>query len=1038
MEAAYLLAVEKSSDSPDTRSHDAPVQDTDTNKLNTTTDSDNTTAFRENGPLQLIVHADAWGENDTHAELPNRGRIGSSTPPQILMEPTTEFRIAAVPNAIVLNNSSDNSDTTAPDFETAADAGGDNIYDVTVQVSDGSNIDTQAIAVAVGNLNDNAPVITSDGGGATASVNVAENGTAVTTVTASDADAGATLSYTIVGGADAARFAIDATTGVLSFLSAPDFETAADAGGDNIYDVTVQVSDGSNIDTQAIAVAVGNLNDNAPVITSDGGGATASVNVAENGTAVTTVTASDADAGATLSYTIVGGADAARFAIDATTGVLSFLSAPDFETAADAGGDNIYDVTVQVSDGSNIDTQAIAVAVGNLNDNAPVITSDGGGATASVNVAENGTAVTTVTASDADAGATLSYTIVGGADAARFAIDATTGVLSFLSAPDFETAADAGGDNIYDVTVQVSDGSNIDTQAIAVAVGNLNDNAPVITSDGGGATASVNVAENGTAVTTVTASDADAGATLSYTIVGGADAARFAIDATTGVLSFLSAPDFETAADAGGDNIYDVTVQVSDGSNIDTQAIAVAVGNLNDNAPVITSDGGGATASVNVAENGTAVTTVTASDADAGATLSYTIVGGADAARFAIDATTGVLSFLSAPDFETAADAGGDNIYDVTVQVSDGSNIDTQAIAVAVGNLNDNAPVITSDGGGATASVNVAENGTAVTTVTASDADAGATLSYTIVGGADAARFAIDATTGVLSFLSAPDFETAADAGGDNIYDVTVQVSDGSNIDTQAIAVAVGNLNDNAPVITSDGGGATASVNVAENGTAVTTVTASDADAGATLSYTIVGGADAARFAIDATTGVLSFLSAPDFETAADAGGDNIYDVTVQVSDGSNIDTQAIAVAIAFNVNAAGFNLTVADSQVSTARRQRRRHAERPSDQRVGGHDQRRDDQRRRPDRQQPHHRGRHQPRRRRHHHRRRRRRYHRRRGRRGHHHRRGRCRRPDRRAGSGHVCDRHRRASCRWRDHQRHRGGRHDRYAAAECGGHL
>ena len=28
-------------------------------------------------------------------------------------------------------------------------------------------------------------------------------------------------------------------------------------------------------------------------------------------------------------------------------------------------------------------------------------------------------------------------------------------------------------------------------------------------------------------------------------------------------------------------------------------------------------------------------------------------------------------------------------------------------------------------------------------------------------------------------------------------------------------------------------------------------------------------------------------------------------------------------------------------------------------------------------------------------------------------------------------VCDRHRRASCRWRDHQPHRGGRHDRYAA-------
>ena len=442
-------------------------------------------------------------------------------------------------------------------------------------------------------------------------VNVAENATAVTTVTATDPDAGATLTYSIVGGADAAKFTINATTGVLSFVSAPDSESPTDAGGNNVYDVTVQVSDGTLTDTQAIAVTVTNVNDNAPVITSNGGGATASVNVAENATAVTTVTATDPDAGATLTYSIVGGADAAKFTINATTGALSFVSAPDSESPTDAGGNNVYDVTVQVSDGTLTDTQAIAVTVTNVNDNAPVITSNGAGATAAVNVAENATAVTTVTATDPDAGATLTYSIVGGADAAKFTINATTGALSFVSAPDFESPTDAGGNNVYDVTVQVSDGTLTDTQAIAVTVTNVNDNAPVITSNGAGATAAVNVAENATAVTTVTATDPDAGATLTYSIVGGADAAKFTINATTGVLSFVSAPDFETPTDAGGNNVYDVTVQVSDGTLTDTQAIAVTVTNVNDNAPVITSNGAGATASVNVAENATAVTTVT-------------------------------------------------------------------------------------------------------------------------------------------------------------------------------------------------------------------------------------------------------------------------------------------------------------------------------------------------------------------------------------------------------------------------------------------
>ena len=54
--------------------------------------------------------------------------------------------------------------------------------------------------------------------------------------------------------------------------------------------------------------------------------------------------------------------------------------------------------------------------------------------------------------------------------------------------------------------------------------------------------------------------------------------------------------------------------------------------------------------------------------------------------------------------------------------------------------------------------------------------------------------------------------------------------------------------------------------------TAVTTVTATDPDAGATLTYSIIGGADAAKFTINATTGVLTFVAAPNFEAPTDAG----------------------------------------------------------------------------------------------------------------------------------------------------------------------
>jgi Ca2+-binding RTX toxin-like protein len=103
-------------------------------------------------------------------------------------------------------------------------------------------------------------------------------------------------------------------------------------------------------------------------------------------------------------------------------------------------------------------------------------------------------------------------------------------------------------------------------------------------------------------------------------------------------------------------------------------------------------------------------------------------------------------------------------------------------------------PVITSNGGGDTAAITVSENATtAVTTVAAFDSDV---LTYSIVGGADALRFNINASTGVLSFIAAPNFEAPTDAGANNVYDVIVKATDGIASDTQAIAVTVQNVNE--------------------------------------------------------------------------------------------------------------------------------------------------------------------------------------------------------------------------------------------------
>ena len=108
-------------------------------------------------------------------------------------------------------------------------------------------------------------------------------------------------------------------------------------------------------------------------------------------------------------------------------------------------------------------------------------------------------------------------------------------------------------------------------------------------------------------------------------------------------------------------------------------------------------------------------------------------------------------------------------------------------------------PVIISDGGNTNVSLSVAENSTSVSTVSATDADPGQTITYSLSGGADAARFAIGSTSGVLTFAAAPDYEAPADANADNVYTVIVRATDNGNTPksaTQTLSVTVTNESD--------------------------------------------------------------------------------------------------------------------------------------------------------------------------------------------------------------------------------------------------
>ncbi|WP_123721860.1 beta strand repeat-containing protein, partial [Pseudomonas lini] len=408
---------------------------------------------------------------------------------------------------------------------------------------------------------------------------------------------------------------------------------------------------------------------------------------------------------------------------------------------------------------------------------------------ASITLTETNAPLTTagtLTISDVDSPETFQAQSGTAGANGTFAIDAA-GNWSYTANSAFDALN--VGDSLTDTfTVLSADGT---ATAVTVTINGSND-AAVLSS------ASVTLTETNAPLTTagtLTISDVDSPETFQAQSGTAGANGTFAIDAA-GNWSYTANSAFDSLN--VGDSLTDTfTVLSADGT---ATAVTVTINGSNDS-PTITSNGGGATASVSVAENTTAVTTVVATDVDLPAqTLSYSIVGGADAAKFSIVSGTGALSFISAPNFEAPTDSGTNNVYDVIVRASDGTLFDDQTIAVSVTGVNDNSPVITSNGGGATASVNVAENTTAVTTVTATDADLPAqTLSYSILNtaGTDFSKFSIS-SSGVLTFNSAPDYENAQDVGGadgDNAYVVDVLVADGNGgTDTQTITVNVQNV----------------------------------------------------------------------------------------------------------------------------------------------------------------------------------------------------------------------------------------------------
>src|SRR6187549_3657665 len=92
-------------------------------------------------------------------------------------------------------------------------------------------------------------------------------------------------------------------------------------------------------------------------------------------------------------------------------------------------------------------------------------------------------------------------------------------------------------------------------------------------------------------------------------------------------------------------------------------------------------------------------------------------------------------------------------------------------------------------------------------------------ITFSIIGGADAAKFSLGAASGALAFLVAPNFEIPTDADGNNVYQVIVRATDsGGAFSNQTINVTVTDVADTGtlPALSPSG-----TINVSANNTLI-------------------------------------------------------------------------------------------------------------------------------------------------------------------------------------------------------------------------
>ncbi|WP_278465664.1 Ig-like domain-containing protein [Gimesia maris] len=663
----------------------------------------------------------------------------------------------------------------------------------------------------------NPPVITSDGGGPAVVANIAENITAVTTVAASDPDLDP-INYSISGGTDAGLFTIDNLTGDLAFISPPDYESPVDANTDNVYEVTVLASDGyGGSDSQTILITVSPVNE--PPTAVDSTVTTAEETAYTFTAADFNFTDGDGDSLASVMITSLESVGTLQLSsVDVSLNQVISLADIDagnltFTPGLNASGTGYDSYGYSVNDGTFESTGAYTMTVDVMPVNDAPTSSD-----KTVTTSEDVPYVFTAADfnfSDIDGDSLVSVLITALETVGNFQLSGVNVTLNQVI-----SRADIDAGNLTFTPVTNASGTGYDSFGFSVGDGALYSSSESTMTINVNAVNDAPTAADNTVTTSEDVPYVFTAADLNFSDIDGDSLASIRIStlASLGTLQLsglnVTLNQVISRADIDAGNLTFVPVPDANGVGYASFGFVVSDGALEASLAVTIAVN---VTAVNDAPTGVDNTVTTEEDIPytfTAADFNFSDIDGDLLTGFRISSlpTVGILQLsglnvtLNQIISRAEIDAGeltytpvenGNGIAYASFDyvVSDGSldALTSSTMTVDVTAVND-APVITSGGGGLSATVRLSGVLSTVATIEATDVELGLQiLTFSVSGGLNADLFSIDANTGKLSFAASAELDSPL---GSNVFEVEVQVSDDlGGTATQILTVIVDQVN---------------------------------------------------------------------------------------------------------------------------------------------------------------------------------------------------------------------------------------------------